>query len=720
MMPSARLGPSVLSVLLLCTPLLHAVHADLQDVPLSPVELQFDMTDVGSDNINIDKVYDLAEDEQPAGVHQHSKRYGSGEPYWYETIKRQGKILYGDNPSNYTLFRNVKDFGAKGDGVTDDTAALQAASQVGPRCGDVNMTCTSSSTQPAIVYFPPGTYQISKPVIMYYNSAFIGNANNLPVLRATADFAGIGLLDADPYIIYQDQYYQNQNNMWRQVKNFVFDLRLAPPTNEVHGIHWQIAQATSLQNCVFQMVPSTTGDGNKQIGIFMDNGSGNFFEDCIFNGGNQGLFAGNQQMNIRNLTFNGCQTGIFQNWGWIFSYKSLTFNNCVIGFDMSQGGVIPAVHSVTIADSVWNNCQYGVVVTFDYNTTPYTAGSLVLDNADFTTVSGPAVMYPNLTSIIPGGQVIQTYVQGTRYSVTDQLGPKAGKQCYGPTATQQRIQQTVAPYVKAPSLIGTNGKVVERSRPQYEGVPVANFISILTYGCKGDGVTDDSGCVQEFLDSIDTATQIAYIDHGAYVISQTINIPNDIKIVGEFWPLFMVTGDLFQDQFNPVPAFVVGAPGDVGTTEISEIIFETIGPTPGAIMMQWNLAAPTQAGAGMWDTHWRIGGSNGTQLDYSNCPRDDTEVHGAPTECWATFLILHATATAKNILFSNIWQWVADHDIDLLPNLQIDIYNGRGFLIESTGPMWVYGSSCEHSQLYNYQVANAKDIYLSAIQSETA
>ncbi len=32
--------------------------------------------------------------------------------YWLSNIKRQGKVAYGD--SNFQIFRNVKDFGAKG------------------------------------------------------------------------------------------------------------------------------------------------------------------------------------------------------------------------------------------------------------------------------------------------------------------------------------------------------------------------------------------------------------------------------------------------------------------------------------------------------------------------------------------------------------------------------------------------------------------------------
>jgi hypothetical protein len=40
-------------------------------------------------------------------------------------------------------------------------------------------------------------------------------------------------------------------------------------------IHWQVAQATSLQNIQFNMVIGG-GTANKQQGIFMDNGSGKF------------------------------------------------------------------------------------------------------------------------------------------------------------------------------------------------------------------------------------------------------------------------------------------------------------------------------------------------------------------------------------------------------------------------------------------------------------
>lgn len=50
---------------------------------------------------------------------------GASDPYWLQNIKHQGISAFNSDPSSYQVFRNVKDFGAKGDGSTDDTAAIK-------------------------------------------------------------------------------------------------------------------------------------------------------------------------------------------------------------------------------------------------------------------------------------------------------------------------------------------------------------------------------------------------------------------------------------------------------------------------------------------------------------------------------------------------------------------------------------------------------------------
>ena len=49
--------------------------------------------------------------------------------YWLEGMKHQGTAAFNSDPSTYPVFRNVMtDYGAKGDGVTDDTAAIKYVS----------------------------------------------------------------------------------------------------------------------------------------------------------------------------------------------------------------------------------------------------------------------------------------------------------------------------------------------------------------------------------------------------------------------------------------------------------------------------------------------------------------------------------------------------------------------------------------------------------------
>jgi hypothetical protein len=122
----------------------------------------------------------------------------------------------------------------------------------------------------------------------------------------------------------------------------------------------------------------------------------------------------------------------------------------------------------------------------------------------------------------------------------------------------------------------------------------------------------------------------------------------------------------------------------------------------------------------MWDVHWRIGGSAGTQLEVDTCEKTPSEIIFVPSpNCFASFLILHITSTAS-LYMENNWGWVSDHELDATPHDQINIWNGRGLLVESQKPVWIIGGSFEHSQLYNYQVANAQNLYMGHIQSETA
>ncbi len=172
--------------------------------------------------------------------------------------------------------------------------------------------------------------------------------------------------------------------------------------------------------------------------------------------------------------------------------------------------------------------------------------------------------------------------------------------------------------------------------------------------------------------------KVVYFDRGAYIITSTIFVPPTLKITGEMLSVIMATGSFFGDQLNPQPVWQIGNPGDIGTVEISDLMFETRGPCPGAIIIQWNIKAQGPALAGMWDAHWRIGGSAGTDLQQDKCIKTPGTpiASGNPvlSDCIGAFLLLHVTPEADGY-FENTWGWVADHELDMTTRDQIYIFN---------------------------------------------
>jgi glucan 1,3-beta-glucosidase len=160
----------------------------------------------------------------------------------------------------------------------------------------------------------------------------------------------------------------------------------------------------------------------------------------------------------------------------------------------------------------------------------------------------------------------------------------------------------------------------------------------------------------------------------------------------------------------------VGEPGQTGSVEIADFMFSTKGAQPGAILVQWNLKGSAPGAAGMWDAHFRVGGFAGSELQVPQCPKGQSAV----PQCNGAHTLLHITATGSAYM-ENVWAWTGDHDLDnQLAQGQISIYTGRGVLVESNpGPVWLYGIQSEHNVLYQYQLNNARNVYMTMIQSET-
>ncbi|KIM98473.1 glycoside hydrolase family 55 protein [Oidiodendron maius Zn] len=605
-------------------------------------------------------------------------------------VSATGSLPFGNYSS---IFHNVLYCGAYGDGIHDDTAAINKC--LNTACGE---GCGSTSTRGSVVYFPPGTYLVSSPIIMEYNTQMIGNVLSLPVILAAPSFVGLGVISSDVYIPGGNggEWYLDTDNFFRQVRNFVIDMTECT-TPQVAGIHWQVAQATSLQNIEIVMDSSST---TTQVGIYSENGSGGFMSDILIAGGNIGLQCGNQQFTTRNFIFYNVIYGIWMIWDWGWTFKSITWDSVQHAIWMVSSTVGGSLHlldstmnSVTTNGIVMDNAvgstmQEQVLITID---------NLAVDSATIVVFDVNAGTFLS-TSV---ADVIQSWVIGKQYDSYDPGGSWVNG------ATLQVLHPTTGSLMGGP-----NGGYFESSKPQYnsfitDNVLMANIIAV------GDGETDDTASLSLIFEIGAALSQVVYIPTGSYIITSTLVVPVNSRISGSLWSQLVAKGDYFEDIESPQVMLQVGNAGDIGTLQLQDLLFTGVGPTAGAILVEWNVVASSPGTAGMWDCHFRVGGAVGTDLQVAQCPTTSTSA-----ACIGAFLMFHVTSSG-NGYFENVWAWSADHDMDDPNETQINVFTGRGTLIESPGPSWFYASASEHAVLYQYNLYSASSIYMGMIQSET-
>jgi hypothetical protein len=638
----------------------------------------------------------------------HEKRAGT---FWMETLgqRHKGTVPWGGD-SSYRVFRNVvTDYGADPTGARDSTAQIQKAIDDGKRCG---ANCNGSTTKNAIVYFPPGRYLVSKSISVYFGTQIIGDANNWPTIVGASSFIGLGVLSTDVYVDGGGtgpdggpvQWYINTARFYSQIRNIRIDIRATPPGAYVAALHYQVAQATTLEN-----VEIIADSATNQQAIFAENGSGGVMSDITFTGGNFGIYGGSQQFSAARLTFNGCNTAVQLIWDWSWIWKSITINNAQVGFRLYNDGNSQIPGSVTIVDSVFTNIRESAIemaAPADVRDSGFTG--LVLDNVNL----GAKIKDHFSTNQILAAGYYKYYVMGSTYKDNKRSWTKAAMS-----------------YTRESTLLGSKvsgldvAPYFERKKNQYTDKSAADFVHLKDEGARGDGSTDDTAAVQNALNKYADGSKVIYVDAGTYIIKDTVTIPKDAKIVGETWSQFAANGARFADATKPVAMFKVGKDGDVGTVEMQDLMLTSKGPTPGVILMEWNVAARTAGSAALWDVHVRLGGATGTQLTPADCPPITSGTN--PAKCQVASMLLHVTKKASGY-FDNMWLWVADHMIDdpLLNDPynnmdQLSVYSARGALIESQKATWLYGTSSEHNVYYQYNFFGSRNIFTTMIQTES-
>jgi len=210
------------------------------------------------------------------------------------------------------------------------------------------------------------------------------------------------------------------------------------------------------------------------------------------------------------------------------------------------------------------------------------AGSIVLNNAKLTNVDivvGSITGHVILEGCPKTTKTVESWGQGNVYKSVLPIG--------------KYTQGNIHAAHKSAVLLDDQGRIFGKTHPQYADYAVSQFVSVRDYGAKGDGKTDDTAAIQAVLEEvccvhatwyliIDGVLQYAsckiiFFDAGTYIVSSTITIPAGARIVGEAWSVMAGKGKAFQDQNNPQVVVRVGEKGSQGVTEITDIIFSTVG-----------------------------------------------------------------------------------------------------------------------------------------------
>ena len=459
---------------------------------------------------------------------------------WYESVER----------SSNSTFRNVMWFGAKGDGVTDDSVAITNALQY-------NRSPLFSLSDPMLVYLPPGDYLVSQTLVVWFNTHFIGNYKCPPrlILKPNTFVGG------QNFVLSADTSYDGDHDdeFYRGISHI--DIVIGAGNTGGCGIHWAVSQATFLRDIYIDL----GADGN--FGIFGENGSGGFMSDMTIVGGKIGLNVGNQQFTVINVNITGSsQNCINQIWDWQYSYMGMSLSNCPIGISFCGG----SDGSMILMDSVATD------IPLLYQST----GTVRIFLERLTANNVPMIVSSGLPGKANAIVQVDAWRQGPLYS-----GPGA----------------TLVPGANgAINLTRVDAPLERRMRPTFDGESVLN---VLDFGAKGDGVTDDTAALQKALSQSGAAP--VFLPFGTYLISSTVTLQPGGALVGELGSILQAKGGApaFSDPTNPQP--MLSVPPGPGA-RLVDLLLSTVNDVPGCILLDWQ--GSSDAPSGLWDVSARLYG----------------------------------------------------------------------------------------------------------------
>jgi hypothetical protein len=479
------------------------------------------------------------------------------------------KTLYADwqqSTQHSSVWQNVQSstFGAKGDGVTDDTVAIQAA---------INYNRPTNGWKgPAVIFVPPGTYKISNTIVVWAQTMLVGDENQPPQFLLVNNASGFNNTSAKkPVFVAADGYNINPTtddwwdhgtpvdnvfNVW--IHNI--NIQIGSGNAGAVGIFWKVAQVTSIRNV--NITAGTTsspaaigidvggGQADYANGYVPQMGGGGVVENVTVIGGTIGIRVSSlSQWTLRNITTqNQSSTGVQVIAPWVLSLVNLTTSGAPIGLSYSNG------NELAILDSNISGTSTAFSNDGSYWYAENTVG-----------ITSPNTAEANIVGWIPG------WINGTKLST--------GRQSL--TMTRDRPMSTIA----KPAIYLGSGTIG----------------NAFTAGAKGDSVTDDTAALQNAINTYQTV----YLPYGSYKINAPLQLQAGTRLIGEM-PMTMIflapNSSGFGNANSPKSLIVTN-----GATLVCNLnVYANDSTNPGAQLVDWD---GPNANAGIWDCQFWSNGA---------------------------------------------------------------------------------------------------------------
>jgi sugar lactone lactonase YvrE len=575
-----------------------------------------------------------------------------------------------DDPK--AAYLDAQEFGAHGDGQTDDSAAIQAA-----------IDKAETNAREGIVFVPSGRYRLTHTIYVWPGVRVFGYGPTRPIFflaENTPGFqSGVGvmvifsglapgdLLRAGSRIAFpppgsvppSDKVADaNPNTFYSAMSNIDFEIGEGNPA--AIGIRFHVAQHSYLSHMDFHI-----GSGLAALTQV-----GNEAEDLHFYGGRYGILTEKTspawQFTLIDSTFDGQREAAIREHEVGLTLIRNTFRNVPTAIDIDPG----------YSDEMWaKDCRFEniakQVMIISNEKSPLT--EIGFDNAVLSHAPTLALLRESERRI--GGKSDLYLVRGFNFGL---IVPAEGEM--GTMGERfDAIPLSSLPAAPSPAI---------RALP-----PTEVWVNVRGLGVKGDGNTDDTVAIQKAIDT----HRALYFPSGHYVVSDTIKLRPDTVLIGLHPTLTQF------DLLDSTPGYQgVGSPKAIlsspagGANIISGIGIFAGGINPRAVALLWKAGAES-----LVDDVRFLGGHGSGTNPYNNNHTADSDLRKRWDGQYPSLWVMDGGGGT----FADIWT----------PNT----FAQAGFVVSNTKtPGHVYELSTEHHVRNEIKFDHVENWDVNAPQTE--